>query len=248
LEGKVAVVTGGGSGLGKGIAKRFLQEGAKVAICGRREAKLEEAAGELGKALPVRCDVGDDASVREMVSRVVKEYGRLDILVNAAGIRGAVGKAEEIDLAEWEETLRVNTTGPLLCARHAVPEMRKVGGGSLVLIGSMRITHVKAGAAAYCVSKGALVHLTRVMALDYAADHIRVNLLNPALVLTDFTRYVVDGYADPEEGKRKFGATYPLGRIGTENDIAEAALYLASDASSWVTGTSLNVDGGMSAV
>jgi len=251
LHDKVAIITGSGTGLGKGIAKRFAREGASVVICGRRIDKVQETVEEIsgagGTAIGVQADVADEASVKHLVAETVSHFRAINVLVNNAGVRGAVGDATSMDLDGWWEALRINLSGPLICARHVIPAMKESGGGSIVNIGSMRLVHVKAGAAAYCASKGGLIHLTKVMALDHAADNIRVNLLRPALVLTPFTQYVVDDFDDPEEGIRYFGAQYPLGRIGTEEDIANAALFLASDESSWVTGAHLNVDGGMGA-
>lgn len=249
LKNKVAIVTGSGSGIGRGIARGFAEEGARVVVCGRRLQKVQEAVTELrsngGDALGVQVDVTEEASIKELVSASVEAYGTIDVLVNNAGVRGAVGDVTALAVDEWWTALKVNLTGPLLCSRHVIPIMQKAGGGSIINIGSMRIQHVKEGAAAYCTSKGALVYLTRVMALDHAKDRIRVNLLSPALVLTEFTHYVVEGYDDPAEGIKLYGAQYPLGRIGTEEDIAKAAVYLASDESTWVTGAHLNVDGGM---
>jgi len=249
LKDKVAIVTGSGTGIGRGIARKFAAEGAAVVVCGRRLAKVRETVeaitGAGGVALGLQVDVSDEKSVRQMVADTVNHFGRINILVNNAGVRGAVGDVTTLDLEGWWEALRINLTGPLLCARYVVPVMKQNGGGSIINIGSMRLFHVKAGAAAYCASKGGLIHLTKVMALDHAADNIRVNLLSPGLVLTPFTQYVVEGFATPEEGIKHFGAQYPLGRIGTEEDIANAAVYLASDESSWVTGVHLNVDGGM---
>jgi NAD(P)-dependent dehydrogenase (short-subunit alcohol dehydrogenase family) len=249
LRNKVALITGGGSGLGRGIALRFGQEGAAVVLFGRRLNRLGETADLIGReggvALPLACDVSDAGAVARMVEMAAGHLGRLDILVNAAGVRGAVGDVTEISLPEWDEAFRVNTTGPMLCARSVIPHMRRAGGGAILNIGSMRLSHVKPGAAAYCASKGALLYLTKVMALDHAADQIRVNMISPGLVLTDLTRYVVEQFPTPEEGIRRYGAQYPLGRIGTEDDIANAAVYLCSDESSWVTGAILPVDGGL---
>jgi NAD(P)-dependent dehydrogenase (short-subunit alcohol dehydrogenase family) len=251
LRNKVALITGGGSGLGRGIALRFCKEGAAVALFGRRLDRLSETAHLIGReggvALPLACDVTDAGRVARMVEMAAGHFGRIDLLVNAAGVRGAVGDVTELSLAEWDEAFRVNTTGPMLCARSVVPHMKRGGGGAILNIGSLRLAHVKPGAAAYCASKGALLYLTKVMALDHAADRIRVNMISPGLVLTEFTQYVVEQFPTPEEGIRHYGAQYPLGRIGTEEDIAAAAVYLCSDEASWVTGAILPVDGGLGA-
>lgn len=251
MKGRLAIITGGGSGIGRGVARAFAREGARVLVVGRRQAPLEEtvqlirSAGGEAEAHPA--DVADPEGAASIADRARELYGRVDVLINAAGVRGAVGPVTELDLKGWQEAFAVNTMGPMLCARAVIPLMREAGGGSIVNIGSLRLARLKAGAAAYIASKGALLYLTKVMALDHAKEGIRVNMVSPGLVLTPFTQYVVADFDDPEEGKRKYGAEYPLRRIGTEEDIALACLYLASDASSWVTGQVLNVDGGMSA-
>ncbi len=252
LKGKYAIITGGGSGLGFGIARRFVLEGANVALVGRSPDKLSASAHQIQtgqtQVLAIPCDVTDETQVQEMVSKVVQAFGTVNVVVNCAGVRGSVGTVVEMDLKGWWEAFRVNTTGPLLVARYVIPHMVKAGGGSIINIGSMRLHHVKPGAAAYCASKGALAYLTKVMALDHAHQGIRVNLINPGLVLTPFTEYVVKEAPTPEEGIRRYASQYPLGRIGTLEDIAWAAVYLASEDSAWVTGAQLDVDGGMSAL
>src|SRR5262249_21728044 len=141
LRDRVAIITGGASGIGRGIAVRFCQEGAAVAICARRQDRLEQTAGEIvmdGRtALPVPCDVTDEEQVRRMVERVADHFGRIDVLVNAVGVRGAVGDVTRLSMEEWWEAFQVNTTGPLLCARHVIPRMREIGGGAILNIGSL---------------------------------------------------------------------------------------------------------------
>jgi NAD(P)-dependent dehydrogenase (short-subunit alcohol dehydrogenase family) len=245
LEGKTAVVTGGASGIGKAAAMRMAAEGARVAIldCNGTEAEtavsLIRTAGQAAISIP--CDVAADAEVALAMQRVAKEFGSIDVLFNSAGVavRFPVGEQDE---AGWDRVLSINLKGSYLCSRHALPYFSKSGGSIIHTSSVTGIIGVR-NRAAYSASKGALVALTRSMALDYASRHIRVNCICPGFVRTPLLSALL---ADPERTAR-LTALHPLGRLGEPEDIARAVLFLASDESSWITGHALVIDGGFSA-
>ena len=255
LRNKVAIVTGGGSGIGREIVRIFAREGARVATCGRTESTLQETVRLItddgGEAVHVICDVSKPDQVERMVSETIQRYGRLDILVNNAGVRAGIGDILELSEAEWQDTFDIDAKGTWLCSKYAIPEMRKSGGGSIIMISSIsaHIGQVKQGA--YNAAKGAQELLMKCMALDFAPDNIRVNSICPAWVLTEMNReQLAEMKANPEKVFPP-GFTYkdvlrlhPMGRIGSCEDVAWAAVYLASDESGWVTGSSMMVDGG----
>lgn len=247
LEGKAAVVTGAGSGIGLAIARRFAAEGARVACLDRDGDAAEAAARELG-GLALAADVGVEGEVEAAFERAAAELGGLDVLVANAGI-GGPGRADEIDREHWDRVLAVNLTGVWLCARAAIPRLRERGGGSIVLQGSIAALTGVRGVAAYAAAKGGVIALGRQMAIDYAADRIRVNVLCPGAVWTELTAatYERRGEGRGEQARAAAAARYPLGRLGEPEDIAAAAVYLAGDGSAWVTGVVLPVDGGLSA-
>lgn len=254
LDGKVALITGGGTGIGKAIGKRFFDEGAAVAICGRREAVLAEALasiagvdpaaiGSVDRALYGVVDVGQTGAVAQFVAHVVQRFGGLDVVVNNAGIMrfGSVMDATE-DL--WQTIWNTNTLGPWRVMRAALPHLRARGGGSIVNISSIAGHKSLPNAGVYCTSKAALNMMSQVAALEWAADRIRVNLIAPGFVEETELANPIFGPAELEAFRQKMRVLHPLGRAGLPADVADAALYLASDQSSWMTGVVLPLDGG----
>jgi NAD(P)-dependent dehydrogenase (short-subunit alcohol dehydrogenase family) len=242
LEGKVAFVTGFGSGLGQAIAVLFAKEGAAVAgtsttqAKGRETVAMIEAAGQ--KALFGPGDVSNSAQMKALIDEAVKQFGGLDIVVNSAGVR-TNGSITEITEKQWDRTIDVNLKGIFVVSRLAIPEMIKRGGGVILNIGARSGMAGQAGRAAYCASKGGMVTLTEAMAMDYARERIRVNCICPGP-----TRTPMVDTSTPEKLAR-YKTRVPVGRIGEPEDIAQAALYLASDEASMVTAAILPVDGGM---
>ncbi len=247
LDGKVALITGGGTGIGTACARTFAREGAAVVITGRRKELLEAVVQDIekakGRALAVPGSVTDEAHVQAAVAQSVRSYGRLDILVNNAGI-GDFGKLlHETDDATWDETLAINLTGTFRMIKAAVPEMIKTGGGSIINISSIASLVGIPMLSAYGASKGAMDALTRCVAMDYAPQKIRCNSICPGLVDTP----MASGLIENKEALAQVMATYPLGRPGTPEEVAKLVLYLASDDSTWMTGAIIPIDGGMTA-
>jgi len=247
LEGKTAIITGGGTGIGLAIAKRFHDEGAFVVICGRRKEKLVEASPFIcpggDKILVVVSDVTKEDDIERLVDVSVKKTGRLDILVNNAGVM-RFGQLHETPVEEWNLMMGINAFGPWRLMVHAVPHMRKTGGGSIINLSSIAGIKAFPGMGIYCTSKGAIQMLSQVMAMEVAADQIRVNCILPALVEDTELAFPIVGEENVQEFWDKIRMLHPLGRSGKPKDIADAALFFASDQSSWITGTLLSVDGG----
>jgi NAD(P)-dependent dehydrogenase (short-subunit alcohol dehydrogenase family) len=247
LDGKVALITGGGTGIGAACARVFAEEGAAVVITGRRRDTLEQVVRELAtsgtRALAVAGSVTDEAHVRTAVAQSVRAFGRLDILVNNAGV-GAFGqRLHETDDTTWETMLAVNLTGAYRMIKAVVPEMIKAGGGSIVNVSSIASLVGIPLTAAYSASKGGLDALTRCVAVDYAPQRIRCNSVCPGLVETPMAAGLL---SDPQRLKEVMAA-YPLGRPGMPEEVARLVLYLASDESAWMTGAIIPLDGGMTA-
>jgi len=250
LSGKVALITGGGTGIGRAIALAFAREGASVAVAGRRLEKLREVISEVqkqgGAGLAMECDVTRIREVERAVKGTVERFGRLNVLVNNAGTLH-VSTVEGISEEEWDRVMTVNVKGPFLMSRAVLPEFRKCGGGAIVNIGSVLGLFAVKDRAAYSTSKGAVTMLTKSMALDHAHEKIRVNCICPSVVETDLVKGV---FNETEEGQAKLNArlaTIPLGRLGRPEDVAEMAVFLASEESSWLTGAAIPLDGGLTA-
>jgi NAD(P)-dependent dehydrogenase (short-subunit alcohol dehydrogenase family) len=250
LKDKVAIITGGGTGIGRAIAMAFGREGAKVVLAGRRIDKLETAADGVrtsgAQALSQVCDVSNSNDTQTLVQQTEKAFGRVDILVNNAGTL-SVSTVENIAEDEWDRLMATNLKGPFLMSRAVLPAMRRAGAGSIINIGSVLGLVAVKDRAAYCASKGGVTLLTKAMALDHAAENIRVNCICPSVVETDL---VLDIFSNSEQGRQARAdriATMPLGRFGKPEDVAELAVFLASDESSWMTGTAIPLDGGVTA-
>jgi NAD(P)-dependent dehydrogenase (short-subunit alcohol dehydrogenase family) len=252
LEGKVAIVTGAGTGIGRAIAVSLAQEGAMVALIGRRKNKLEDAAAEIhakvtgAQAIAVVCDITKSADTKDAAAQVEKAFGKLNVLVNNAGAL-SVSTIETISEEEWDSLIATNLKGPFLMSRAVLPAMRRAGGGSIVNIGSVLGLVAVKDRAAYCASKGGVTLLTKSMALDHAKDKIRVNCICPSVVETDLVRNLWDSSEAGRLAKEARIATIPAGRFGQPKDIAGLAVFLASEESSWMTGTAIPVDGGLTA-
>ena len=249
LAGKKALITGGGSGIGKATALAFAAEGAQVAVAGRRRDKLREVADEIerrgGEGLAMVCDVTSASDAERAVRETTERFGGMNVLVNNAGML-SVSTVETIPEDEWDQVMRVNIKGPFLMSRAALPAFRKAGGGAIVNIGSILGLIGLKDRAAYCASKGALTMLTKAMAMDHAYEKIRVNCICPSLVETELVKGIFEG----EKGqaiRAARTATIPAGRIGRPEDVAALAVYLASEEASWVTGVAMPLDGGLSA-
>lgn len=244
LEGKVALISGGARGIGAATARLMAGEGAAVVIADvlekegmETEAKISEAGGEV---LFVRLDVTSEADWNAAVGATVTKYGKLDILVNNAGISSRTG-VEETTVESWDQVMDVNAKGVFLGAKAAIPEMRKAGGGSIINISSIYGIVGSGGSASYHASKGAVRIFTKAAAVQYAREGIRVNSVHPGFVDSPMTEA---HHGVPEIRQARIGQT-PLGRLGVPEDIAPGILYLASDQSSFVTGSELVIDGGM---
>jgi NAD(P)-dependent dehydrogenase (short-subunit alcohol dehydrogenase family) len=237
FDGLVAAVTGGASGIGAAVAAELAAHGARVAVL-----DLQDPDGE--RYLALRADVTDDASVRAAVARVVAEFGRLDVLVNNAGI-GAQGSVADNDDAEWFRVLDVNLLGMVRTSRAALPALRESPAAAIVNMGSIAATAGLPQRALYSASKGAVLALTRAMAADHLAEGIRVNCVHPGTADTPWIGRLLDRAEDPQAERAALEARQPHGRLVTPEEVAGAVAYLASPRSGSTTGTGIAVDGGM---
>ncbi|TYP73116.1 SDR family NAD(P)-dependent oxidoreductase [Paenibacillus methanolicus] len=241
LQGKVAVITGGASGIGAATARLFVAEGAKVVLVDLNEAKGQAFEQELkaqgADALFIPANITSEDEVAAIFEQTIEAFGKVDVVFNNAGI-GRVHPSHELDYAEWRNTVNVDLDGVFLVARESIREMLKAGGGTIVNTASMYGWVGSPGSAAYNAAKGGVVNLTRSLALEYAEQNIRVNALCPGFIDTPII---------PEESKQALAAVTPMKRLGQADEMAKAVLFLASDDSSYMTGNSLIVDGGYTA-
>jgi NAD(P)-dependent dehydrogenase (short-subunit alcohol dehydrogenase family) len=251
VERKVALVTGASLGIGRAAALMLAREGAAVAatdVLDAEGAKLVEEIGAKGGAAQYwHLDVAREDQVRGVLAEVVKAFGRLDIVVNNAGISGASKPTHEITEEEWDRVQAVNVKGAFFCTKHAIPHLKRAGGGSIVNLSSIYGLVGAADAPPYHASKGALRLMSKTDALIYARDKIRVNSVHPGFIWTPMVENFLRAGGSVAEGRKALDALHPLGHVGDPDDIAYGILYLASDESKFVTGSELVIDGGYTA-
>lgn len=251
LNDRVTVITGGATGIGYAMAELFTRQGARVVIAARRAdlgATAVETLRTYSDALFVPTDVQSESSVREMIQTAHDRYGRLDILVNNAGAMNRI-EIPQVTTELWDQTLNTNLRGAFYTCKYAIPYLIASGHGRIVNIASYLGWHGgQAGATpTYAASKAGVIGLTKAMAVRYGPDNVRVNAICPALIPTGLNPDLFKGYEDREARARELSAGYPLRRLGTPEDVAHAALFLASDEAQWITGITLTVDGGLTA-
>ena len=244
LTGKVAIVTGGYQGIGRGIAEGLAEAGSDVVICARNYDRCVDACSEIEKlgvkALPVRCDISKTEEVQGLVSETVKEMGKINILVNNAGIGGSEKPVIEMSDEDWDHAVNIDLRGAFLCAREATKEMIKQGGGKIINVSSIAGFIAMANMSAYCASKGGLLQLTKVMALECIRYNIQVNALCPGYFLTPLNRT----FFESEGGQKIIKKNIPMGRLGSPEELKGTAIYLASSATDFMTGSAIVIDGG----
>jgi len=255
LNGKVAIVTGGGRNIGREISLAFAREGAHVVCCGRTPAAVESTSAGCSdcgpRSLACQCDVSDENAVAAMVRRSVAEFGRVDILVNNAGITGPTAPVTEVDRADWDATLAVNLTGAYLCAKHVLPVMKKTGDGRILNIASVAGQKAYPLRSPYAVSKWGMIGLSRTLAAEWGGSNIKVNTIVPGPIEGERIRNVIRQRADSmgtsEEAMRaEYTAQTALRRFAGEQDVARVALFLASAEGDNITGQVFNVCAGFS--
>jgi len=249
LEKKVAIIVGAANGIGRATARAFAAAGAAVTCADVEEAGAKATAAEIDRdaaqRLPIHLDVTDGASCRAAVAATVERFGGLDVLMYGAADSDRAATVLEMEEAAWDRVIRVNLTGAFLMVKAAIPAMIARGGGSVILIASQLGRVASPGRAAYCATKGGLIQLAKVLAADHAAQGIRANTISPGAIET---RRMLRRWKDMDEARAMMGPKHLLGRLGRPDEIARAALYLASDASAFMTGSDLLIDGGYTAV
>ena len=247
LENKTAIVTGGASGFGAGIAQRFAHEGASVVIADINDTEGESIANEIrdsgGDAVYVHADVTSRPDAKDMISAAVEHSGQLDILINNAGFSHSNKLFTEVTDEEFDRVYNVNVKAVYIAIQEAIPVFKRQGHGCIINTSSTAALRPRPGLAVYCSSKGAVSNLTKALAVEYAGDQIRINALCPVIGETGMLETFM-GVPDTVENRKKFEATIPMGRFSTPSDIAAAALFFASDDASFITGVTMEVDGG----
>ena len=243
FSGKVVLITGGSRGIGFSTAKLFSENGAHVIITSKDKSRLEKSASNLVNTIGISADIKNEVDVKNVIEQTIKKFGRLDVLVNNAGIFPKIKKLHEIDESEWQEVLDVNLTGQFRFTKAAIPYLKKTS-GSIINISSDAGLKAYQGfnADAYSAAKAALIILTKCWALEYSKDKIRVNCICPGVVDTDMTK----PFLKTEKDREFMDNEHPIGRMGQPEEIAKAVLFFASNDSSWTTGAVLAVDGGES--
>lgn len=249
LDGRSAIVTGAGNGIGRAVALAFAAEGADVLCADIARDDAEAVAAEIngaggGRAAARHCDVADSVSAQQTVTAAVDAFGGLDIVVCNAAVFSPITTIADMTEHDWQQALNVNLTGAFHVCKYAIPHLRAAGGGSIILMASQMARVANAGQAAYCTTKGALVQLAKGMALDHADDNIRVNTLSPGGIATG---RLAKRFGDLDAAERIWGPKHPMGRLGRPDEIARGAVFLASDDASFMTGADLLLDGGYTA-
>jgi NAD(P)-dependent dehydrogenase (short-subunit alcohol dehydrogenase family) len=250
LKDKVCIVTGGGSGIGEATCALFAKEGGIVVIADKNKANADAVAAQCakhGKALALEVDVAKSADIKRMVAETVKAFGRLDVLVNNAGY-GIPASVLETDEDAWDALMAVNVRGVFLCTKFAIPEMAKNGGGTIVNTASIVAAVGIRNRAAYVASKGAVAALTRAVAIDHVGLGIRCNAIAPGTIETPYFKNIMDKSPSPADARAALESRQLMNRMGTPDEIAAGMLFLASDESSFATGTILTIDGGLTAI
>jgi NAD(P)-dependent dehydrogenase (short-subunit alcohol dehydrogenase family) len=247
---KVAIVTGGGAGIGQASATAFAREGAKVVIADIDEKAATRTVQEItsagGKAIFIRCDISKGVDVESMVDRTVREFGGVDVLHNNAGVV-RYGTVVEMSEKDWDFILNINLRGSFLTCKHVIPQMKKRGGGAIVNTASVQAFASQRTVAAYSASKGAIVSFTKTVALDHAPDNIRCNCIAPGSVHTPMLESAANLFAkeNPQQAMVDWGKLHPLGRVARPEEVANLALFLSCEDSSFCTGACFTVDGGL---
>lgn len=250
FEGKVAVVTGAATGIGAATAIAFGAEGASVVLGDVNQLALDERTREIqsagGQAIAVVADASKAADAQRMVAEAVAAFGGVDYLVASAGIQ-TYGTVVDTEEDTWDRTLAVNAKGVYLAAKYCIPEMVKRGGGAIVNVASVQGLFSQPNVAAYSASKGAVIAMTRTMAIDHAGDNIRANSICPGSIDTPLLRFAAEQMQpeDPEGAIKEWGGLHVLGRVGRPEEMAQVALFLCSDAASFITGAAIVADGGL---